>query len=61
MAKDSGYIKGAYGDYDTGDYKGGPGKYDGANDQGLPTRTPSPNAVPEKLYDESVPLPKGQD
>ena len=33
--------------------RGGPGKYDGdGNGSGdLQKRTPSPNAVPEKLYD----------
>ncbi len=30
--------------------RGGPGVYDG--EAGLPKRTPSPNAVPEKTYDE---------
>jgi hypothetical protein len=35
-------------------YKGGSGSYDGdGNGSGnLPTRTPSPNAVPEKFYDK---------
>jgi len=33
-------------------YKGGGGTYDGANDKGLPPRTSSPNAVPEKDYDK---------
>ncbi len=34
--------------------KGGPGEYDGSgNGSGdLQKRTPSPNAVPEKLYDK---------
>jgi hypothetical protein len=41
--------------------KGGPGKYDGANNQGLPTRTSSPNAVPEKFYDQQPPLTGGDD
>lgn len=41
--------------------RGGPGKYNGTNDQGLPTRTNGPNSIPEKIYDENVPLPKGQD
>ena len=33
--------------------RGGPGEYDGAgNGSDLQKRTPSPNAVPEKLYDK---------
>lgn len=58
---DNGYVKGPLPTYDTGPYKGGPGKYNGENEQGLPTRTTSPNGVPEKNYDQAVPLPKGQD
>ncbi|HZM78498.1 MAG TPA: hypothetical protein VFC19_22455 [Candidatus Limnocylindrales bacterium] len=34
-------------------YRGGPGTYDG--EKGYPGRTPSPNAVPEKVRDGSVP------
>lgn len=56
----NGYVKGP-GDYKTDIYKGGPGKYDGANEQGLPTRTNSPSGVPEKNYDETPPLVKGDD
>ncbi len=33
------------------EHRGGPGVYDG--EPGLPGRTPSPNAVPEKTYDET--------
>ena len=32
-------------------YKGGPGKYDGEKIPGGQGRTPSPNAVPEKIID----------
>jgi len=35
------------------DYKGGPGKYNGQ--PGWPGRTPSPNAVPEKTFEEAMP------
>lgn len=41
--------------------KGGPGKYDGANSNDLPTRTTSPNGVPEKFYDQTPPLTGGDD
>jgi hypothetical protein len=34
--------------------KGGPGTYDGMT--GYPGRTPSPNAVPEKIIDGQKPL-----
>lgn len=37
------------------DNRGGPGEYNGANDNGFPTRTPSPNALPEKFIDANVP------
>lgn len=42
--------------------KGGPGKYDGDHDGpfGSYARTPSPNAVPEKILDGSVPKPSGE-
>lgn len=36
--------------------KGGPGIYNG--EEGLPKRTPSPNAVPEKVRDGSMPTTK---
>lgn len=38
--------------------KGGPGTYDG--EEGYPKRTPSPNAVPEKVRDGSVQKPSGE-
>lgn len=44
-------------------YKGGPGVYDGEN-KGVVSghsRTKSPNAVPEKIYDGSVPKGKGSE
>ena len=45
------------------DYKGGPGKYDGQ--PGWPGRTPSPNAVPEKILEDAMPgiqpSPPGKD
>ena len=54
MAKDS-FVDGPASSYPKppANYKGGPGKYDGdGNGSGdLQKRTPSPNAVPEKLYD----------
>lgn len=42
--------------------RGGPGKYDGDHDGpfGEYKRTPSPNAVPEKILDGSVPKPSGE-
>lgn len=42
--------------------KGGPGEYDGVKQGpfGAYTRTPSPNAVPEKIIDGSVPKPSGE-
>lgn len=39
--------------------RGGEGTYDGIS--GLPARTHSPNAVPEKLIDACPPLPKGKE
>jgi hypothetical protein len=39
--------------------KGGPGTYDG--EKGYPGRTSSPNAVPEKVRDGSVPTTQGSD
>jgi len=60
MAKDS-FVSGPDIDKGPDSYKGGPGKYNGANDQGLPTRTTSPNGVPEKFYDEQPPLMGGDD
>jgi hypothetical protein len=38
------------------DNRGGPGVYDG--EPGLQKRTPSPNAVPEKIYDK---IPGGEE
>lgn len=40
------------------DRKGGPGKYDGV--PGLPARTSSKNALPEKTYDEFSGVDKGR-
>lgn len=42
--------------------RGGPGEYDGCKDGpfGEYRRTPSPNAVPEKILDGSVPKPSGE-
>jgi hypothetical protein len=40
---------------DPKDRRGGPGVYDGVS--GLPQRTSSPNAVPEKLQDTAGGLP----
>lgn len=43
--------------------KGGPGVYDGEN-KGVVSaykRTHSPNAVPEKIYDGSLPATKGSE
>lgn len=39
-------------------YRGGPGEYDG--EDGLPKRTHSPNAVPEKVYDHEGDIHKGK-
>ncbi len=40
--------------------KGGPGVYNGDPCAGLPKRTPSPNGVPEKTFEEAMPnSPKG--
>lgn len=39
------------------EHKGGPGVYDSL--PGLPGRTPSPNALPEKLMDETPGLKPG--
>ena len=39
------------------DHKGGPGRYNGAPN--LPARTSSPNAMPEKTYEETD-VPKGK-
>jgi hypothetical protein len=43
-------------------YKGGPGTYDGDDCPGFSEfrRTKSPNAVPEKVMDGSVPAPSGE-
>ena len=43
-------------------YKGGPGVYDGDDCPGFAEyrRTPSPNGVPEKIIDGSVPKPSGE-
>lgn len=43
-------------------YKGGPGEYDGHDKGpfGEYKRTPSPNGVPEKWLDGSVPKPSGE-
>ena len=58
MAKKDGFIttpaEGCAGAPPVG-YKGGPGVYDG--EEGWPKRTPSPNAVPEKVK-ESIPTTK---
>jgi len=35
--------------------KGGPGIYNGDPCAGLPKRTPTPNGVPEKIFDEAMP------
>jgi len=42
--------------------KGGPGVYDGEDCPGFAEyrRTPSPNSVPEKIRDGSVPAPSGE-
>jgi hypothetical protein len=42
--------------------KGGPGLYDGEDEGpfGGYRRTPSPNSVPEKIRDGSVPAPSGE-
>lgn len=41
---------------------GGPGTYNGCKDGPFAqyARTPSPNAVPEKIIDGSVPAPSGE-
>jgi hypothetical protein len=43
-------------------YRGGPGVYDGEDCPGFGEyrRTPSPNSVPEKIRDGSVPKPTGE-
>lgn len=43
-------------------YRGGPGMYDGESEGpfGEYRRTPSPNSVPEKIRDGSVPKPSGE-